>query len=192
RAELEAYAAEHGPEALFERLLRHDPDAHAFIDARNVRRVVRALEVCLITGQPFSAQRTKTPPPYRTLVYGLTMKREASLRTRGSSRRCDDGSRFLDEVRALLDRVMIGGCRAMSGLGYAQLAAHLIDGVPLDDAVAATKQATRDFIRRQYTWFRGHDHATVWHDAELLDTEAMTTAIKSWLEGEPDGAAANL
>ncbi len=76
RAELEAFAATQGWEALFARLLAVDPDAQAFIEPRNIRRVVRAIEVTQLTGRPFSAQRQKQPPPYQVYQYGLTMERE--------------------------------------------------------------------------------------------------------------------
>src|SRR5258707_14749893 len=77
RAELESYAAAHGAEALFERLRALDPVAAERMDPYNVRRTIRALEVCIETGQPFSAQRSKVPPPYHVLELGLTMEREA-------------------------------------------------------------------------------------------------------------------
>lgn len=75
RAELESYAAEHGWQKLFERLLAIDPEAQAFIEPRNIRRVVRAIEVTQMSGKPFSEQRQKHPPPYRILQIGLTMDR---------------------------------------------------------------------------------------------------------------------
>src|SRR5258708_39898853 len=62
RAELEAYPAEYGAEALFERLRTLDPDSAARMDPHNVRRTIRALEVCIQTVQPFSTQRRKMPP----------------------------------------------------------------------------------------------------------------------------------
>jgi tRNA dimethylallyltransferase len=70
----------------------------------------------------------------------------------------------------------------MSGLGYAQLAAHLLDGVPLDKAIPATKHATHDFIRRQYTWFRGHDKGVVWHNVQKIDARRMIEATQRWIE----------
>jgi len=77
RAEMEAQVERDGAEALHARLARLDPVAAERIDPRNVRRVIRALEVCLITGQPISEQQGKQPPPYRILQIGLTMERAA-------------------------------------------------------------------------------------------------------------------
>lgn len=179
RAELEAYAAEHGLEALYARLLALDPQAASFVDARNPRRVVRALEVCIETGRPFSEQRAKHPPPYRVRVYGLTMEREA-LYARADARVLEMMAEgFLDEVRRLLAKGYAHTLPSMSGLGYRELAAHLLDGMPLDEAVTATQNATHDFIRRQYTWFRGHDHAIMWHNGN--ETTALLEDAAGWL-----------
>ncbi|MEP7293605.1 MAG: tRNA (adenosine(37)-N6)-dimethylallyltransferase MiaA, partial [Chloroflexota bacterium] len=182
RAELEAFAAEHGVEALYQRLLTLDPTAESFVEPRNLRRIVRALEVCLATGEPFSEQRRKTPPPYRVLVYGLTMERERLYQR--ADQRVDDmmAAGFLDEVRGLLAKGYRRTLPSMSGLGYAQLAAHLLDGVPLDQAVQATKFATHQFIRRQSTWFRGHDHHILWHNVEETSPATLLKAAARWLE----------
>jgi len=178
RAELEAFAVEHGWERLFARLIALDPDAQAFIDPKNIRRVVRALEVTLATGKPFSEQRQKHPPPYRILQYGLKMERDRLYER--ADQRVDHMMQagFLDEVRGLLNRGYSRTLPSMSGLGYRELAAHLLDGVPLADAVTLTKNATHDFIRRQLTWFRGHDQGYLWHNRET----ALLTEITRWLQ----------
>jgi tRNA dimethylallyltransferase len=183
RAELEAFAAEHGNESLHQRLRQLDPGAAETIDYRNLRRVIRALEVIDATGQPFSQQRRKNPPPYDLLQYGLTMDRER-LYAR-ADQRVDDmlAQGFLEEVRRLLETGYSRHLPAMSGLGYAQLAAHLLDGVPLEEAITSTKMATHNFIRQQYTWFRGHDQGILWHNSELLDIPTLVDATRRWLEG---------
>jgi tRNA dimethylallyltransferase len=86
---------------------------------------------------------------------------------------------FLEEVRRLLAKGYARTLPSMSGLGYRELAAHLLDGVPLEDAVTATQNATHDFIRRQYTWFRGHDHAIMWHNGS--ETAALLDDAARWL-----------
>src|SRR5690606_12147682 len=78
----------------------------------------------------------------------------------------DEG--FLAEVHRLLDMGYNRTLPSMSGLGYAQLAAHLLDDLALAEAVANTKTATHDFIRRQYTWFRGHDSGVHWHSVSEI------------------------
>src|SRR5262249_46189188 len=103
RAELEAFAAEQGSEALHRRLAQLDPAAAKHIDHRNVRRVVRALEVCLETQQPITELQRKYPPPYQMLHYGLTMDREALYKQ--ADHRVDEmmEAGFLNEVRSLLN-----------------------------------------------------------------------------------------
>ena len=183
RAELEAFAAENGCETLHIRLRQLDPAAADAIDYRNVRRVIRALEVIDATGQPFSEQRRKNPPAYDVQQYGLTMERER-LYAR-ADQRVDDmlAQGFLDEVRRLLDMGYSRNLPAMSGLGYAELVAHLLDGVPLDEVITNTKMATHSFIRRQGTWFRGHDQGILWHNSESLDIPVLIEDMRRWLEG---------
>lgn len=183
RAALEAFAAEHGGAALHAHLRERDPVAAETIDYRNVRRIIRALEVIDATGQPFSEQRRKNPPTYDMLQYGLTMERER-LYARADQRidsMVADG--FLDEVQRLLDMGYSRHLPAMSGLGYIQLAAHLLDDVLLEQAITDTRMATHNFIRQQYTWFRGHDQGILWHNSELLDVPALIAETRGWMEG---------
>ncbi len=179
RAEMEAQEVE----TLYRRLLELDPAAVEFVEPRNLRRIVRALEVCLTTGRPFSEQRRKSPPGYRVMTLGLTLDR-TELYARADQRVLDMlAAGFLYEVRALLAKGYSRSLPSMSGLGYAQLTAHLLDGAPLDEAILATQIATHHFIRRQYTWFRGHDHAIMWHNGDALAPAALIESAGRWLEG---------
>jgi tRNA dimethylallyltransferase len=169
RAEMEAQSKD----VLLQRLEVLDPVTAARIDRNNLRRVIRALEVCIESGQPFSDLQQKHPPPYKITQYGLAMEREVLYKQ--VDKRVDEMMEqgFLDEVRGLLEMGYDRSLPSMSGLGYAQLAAHLLDGVPLEDAVNATKSATHDFIRRQYTWFRGHDSGILWHNIQDISVEKL-------------------
>jgi tRNA dimethylallyltransferase len=185
RAELEALAAEQGGEALLERLRALDPEAARRVDPRNIRRVTRAIEIAVATGGPMDYTRRKQPPPYRTLQLGLTMDRER-LYARADARldqMLRDG--FLEEVRGLLAMGYGRELPSMSGLGYRELAAFLAGESTLDEALAATRRATRDFIRRQYTWFRGHDQGIEWIDVEATAPERVAALVGSWLAMEP-------
>lgn len=181
RAELEVFATEHGSAALHERLAQLDPTAAQNIDARNVRRVVRALEVCIETGQPISELQRKHPPAYTTLCHGLTLEREVLYQR--ADLRVDEmmAQGFLAEVQALLSKGYDRKLPSMSGLGYAQLAAHLLDNVSLDEAVMNTKNDTHDFIRRQYTWFRGHDSGILWHNMNQEEPATIIDETVRWL-----------
>ena len=182
RTELENFAANQGASALHERLRQLDPAAANNIDYRNVRRVVRALEVSIETGQPISELQRKRPPPYSIITYGLTSEREVLYER--ADRRVDQMMEqgFVEEVRHLLAMGYKRTLPSMSGLGYAQLAAHLLDQTPLTDAIAETKNATHDFIRRQYTWFRGHDSGILWHNIEQLNRHTLIEAASQWVQ----------
>lgn len=186
RVELEAEAAANGVPTLYARLLALDPDAATIIEPNNLRRIIRALEVIEATGQPFSAQRAKNPPPYRTRVIGLTMDRDR-LRERADLRldqMMDAG--FLDEARGLLDSGYSRRLPSMSAVGYTQLAAHLLDDVPYDEAIRLARKATHTFIRRQFSWFRGHDHGILWHNMDELDMDSLMRSTERWLAGQAE------
>jgi len=169
RAELEA-RAEADPDGLWQQLMALDPEAEAFIDRRNLRRVIRALEVTLKSGQPFSALRRRTPPPFRVLNLGLTMDR-AALYERADAR----VDRMIEaglpaEVQDLVDLGYGWRLPAMSGLGYIQFRPYIdhegcLGKVSLDEVVERIKIETHDFIRRQYTWFRPKASGIHWLDA---------------------------
>ncbi len=182
RAELEAFAHEQGPAALHKRLRAVDVFSAQAIHQNNVRRVIRALEVYQETGTPMSELQQKTPPPYTIYQIGLTLERE-TLYDR-ADQRFDQmmAEGFLDEVRNLLDRGYNRKLPAMSGLGYAQLAAYVHNEVSLAEAVINSKHATHDFIRRQFTWFRGHDAGIQWQDVAQLDYQDFLTTTQHWLE----------
>ena len=164
RAELEARAAA-DPEALWLQLMALDPATEAFIDRRNLRRVVRALEVTIKSGQPFSALRRRTPPPFRVLSLGLTMDR-AALYERADTRvdkMIEAG--LPSEVQDLVDRGYGWRLPAMSGLGYIQFRPYVEGEADLGEVVERIKIETHDFIRRQYTWFRPKASDIHWLDA---------------------------
>ncbi|MFN8373967.1 MAG: tRNA (adenosine(37)-N6)-dimethylallyltransferase MiaA [Anaerolineae bacterium] len=182
RAELEAFAAEHGAEQLFARLRQVDAEAAANIDYRNLRRVIRAIEVHTLTGRKFSELQRKTPPPYRMMHIGLTMAEREQVYARADVRvDAMIAAGFVDEVRRLLEMGYPRTLPSMSGLGYAQLAAYLLDGEALDEAIVKTKNATHDFIRRQYTWFRGHDAGSLWHNVEDVQTDVLLRQIEEFM-----------
>jgi tRNA dimethylallyltransferase len=169
RTELEAFASEHGALPLFERLRELDPESGERMDPHNVRRTIRALEVCIVTGKPFSAQRTKSPPPYQVLELGLTIADRESLYNRLDERidRMVEAG-LVDEVRRLRDQGYDWRLPSMSGLGYAQFRPLFEGEATLEDCIAAIKHDTRTFVRRQYTWFRRHG-SPQWFESPSID-----------------------
>jgi len=164
RAELFAEAERLGAEALHERLRQVDPLAAERIDYRNVRRVVRALEVHALTGQPISALQERHPPPYRLLTVGLTMPRPPLYER--VDRRVDRmiAAGLVEEVRGLLARGYGLELPSMSGLGYREIGLHLRGELSLEAAIALIKSDTRKFIRHQYNWFSPASAAIRWFD----------------------------
>ena len=166
RRDLYRQADEEGAEVLHARLRALDPAAADRIDARNVRRVVRALEVCLVTGEPISEQQGKSPPPYRILILGLSLPRAELYR------RIDDRVERMmeagleDEVRGLVTAGYGFDLPAMSGVGYGQFAPYLAGEATLEDVMGEIKRATRRFVRHQANWFRQGDARIHWLEAE--------------------------
>ncbi|GAB4459926.1 MAG: tRNA (adenosine(37)-N6)-dimethylallyltransferase MiaA [Anaerolineae bacterium] len=162
RAELEQL----DPAALHAELSAVDPPAAARIDARNVRRVIRALEVYRKTGIPISTHQQKNPPPYDILQIGLTMPRE-QLYTRLDWRIDKMMERgLLAEVEALARAGYGWQQPALMGLGYKQVGQYLRGEVSLDEAVALIKKETRRFVRQQYNWFRLDDDRIEWLEVD--------------------------
>jgi tRNA dimethylallyltransferase len=177
RAELEAEVAARGPAPLLERLRQLDPVAATRLDPANVRRLIRAIEVCVVTGAPFSAQQGSRPTPYTTiLILGLTMERQA-LYARADQRierMIAEG--LVEETRDLLSRGYAPTLPAMSSLGYREMQAYLSGEWTLEQARERLAFATHAYIRRQLTWFRA-DSRIVWLDAgqspDALADEAL-------------------
>jgi tRNA dimethylallyltransferase len=155
RAKLEAEVAEFGAASLFARLEELDPAAALAIDRANTRRIIRALEVIEITGQPFTANlpREDSSRYPDALQFGLVMDRE-HLRERIDlrvDRMWDAG--FVDEVDHLLSQGIRDGVTAQRALGYAQIIAMRAGSMSEDEAKEDTKRASRQYARRQETWF---------------------------------------
>jgi tRNA dimethylallyltransferase len=171
RAELEAMAAS-DPDGLYARLLEVDPDAAARIDRRNLRRVIRALEVQRDTSKPFTAQIKKEAPSFDWLMIGLTLPR-AELYEH-IDRRVDAmiEAGLPDEVRTLMARYD-AALPAMSGIGYKEMVAYINAEMSLDEAISAIKFATHRYVRRQYNWFRLKDPRINWFNSKTPPAEIL-------------------
>lgn len=164
RARLEAELAEHGPGMLHRRLREVDPVAAEAIGAANGRRLVRALEVVELTGEPFGAGLDAEQRPWRpSLTIGLRLDRSV-LVGRLDAR---VAGMWRDGLVAEVERLLPGGLGTTAGraIGYAQAAAQLRGEVTEADAVAEAALLTRKYARRQVSWF-GRFPDTVWLDAD--------------------------
>jgi tRNA dimethylallyltransferase len=182
RQELEHYAEQHGWQALLERLRQLDPVTAERIDGQNIRRVVRAIEVCIDSGQSYSELRRKQPPDYNVLEFVLTIDDRLKLYERADKRiqhMLETG--LLDEVRALQKAGYTWNLPAMSSLGYGEIGAHLRGEVSLEEAITELKRSTRRFIRRQYTWFRKHNANAIWLESNTQTAKKIIEHTQKWL-----------
>ncbi len=186
RAELEAYAAAHGHEALHRRLAEADPAGAAQIDGRNVRRVVRALEIVLESGHPKSALEGSEPPPYRILRIGLDVEREI-LHARIVQRvqqMVADG--LADETARLLAAGYPPNLPALTSLGYREMGMVLRGELTLDKAIERICIETNRFVRHQSTWFRRMEDVR-WFDWLRPDVEAVAQAVAAFVGEDSNG-----
>lgn len=163
RADLTEQADKEGSQKLHEHLRALDDATAARIHPNDARRIIRALEIVMTTGQPVAQSRMVRPSPYRPVLIGLTADREALYRR--IECRVDGMIRMglIDEVRDLLTH----GCRptdtAMQAIGYKEIVNYLQGDCTRDDAIDAIKKASRRYAKRQWSWFRA-DARIVWYE----------------------------
>ncbi|MDY4921189.1 MAG: tRNA (adenosine(37)-N6)-dimethylallyltransferase MiaA [Phascolarctobacterium sp.] len=152
RAQLTREAEEQGAEALHARLAALDPEAAERIHPNNVRRVVRALEAAL-SGEQVN-QYGAEESPYEALVIGLNMERSALYERINKRVDLMLAAGLEQEVRSLLERGVSPECQSMQSIGYRQMVWYLNGSMSYDEAVDKLKQATRNFAKRQITWYK--------------------------------------
>lgn len=154
RARIEAEAAANGLAPLHARLQEQDPTAAQKIAPADARRIVRALEVIEITGEPFTAFLPAYTYVRPTVQIGLVLDRE-ELHARIADRvhRMWEAG-WLAEVEALRDRGLVRDSTAGQAIGYAEILEHLAGDLTRAEAIERTIARTRQFAKRQETWFR--------------------------------------
>lgn len=153
RARLEGELAANGIGDLQERLRKLDPIHHAEIDLNNPARLMRALEVCIVAGRPYSALRSggRKDLPFSVEVVGLDLPREELFARINNRTETMMAAGWLDEAERMIDN---RGMNALNTVGYKELFAYLDGTLSLDEAVHLIKQNTRRFAKRQLTWFK--------------------------------------
>ena len=170
-------AQQHGPLFVHRRLAEIDPDRAAALDPRNLRRVVRALEIYHSTQRRPSDLAKQARPMTGALVIGLTLDREALYRR--IDERVDRmmAAGFLEEVQRLADHGCEPGRGPLAGPGYRELGQYLAGQMTLAEAVQRTKFQTHRLARRQYTWFKLDDPRIKWLAAEGAGLEERAAAL---------------
>ena len=175
-----------GPEALHGKLLEVDPVTASRLHPRDLRRVIRALEVYYLTGKTISSHQNRDEtykPRYNLFMFGLTMARERLYRR--IELRVDNmiSAGLVDEVRRLLKKGYGPELSSMRSLGYKEIIYYLSGELTLEQAVETLKRNTRRFAKRQLTWFR-RDQRIRWLDLDKLDClDIVAQEITKSLEG---------
>ena len=166
RGVLERMKEEKGAGWLHAKLTLLDPVAASTIDYRNVRRVVRALEVILTTGKKFSSQRKQSgESPYNLLTIGLKRPRPELYARVDLRIEQMFATGLLDEVQNLLDLGYAAELPSMSALGYRECVSVLRGEMTQDEAIVLMKRVTRNFVRKQANWFKNDDDRIKWFNA---------------------------
>lgn len=174
RKELEAYAREHGAEALHEKLALVDPASAEMIHPNNIKRVIRALEFYEQTGKRISEHnetQRQRESPYAFAYFVLTDDR-AHLYER-INRRVDQmiEEGLVNEVQALKDKGYTKQLVSMQGLGYKEILDYLDGNCTLEEAIYTIKRDTRHFAKRQLTWFK-RERDVIWINKQSFGYEA--------------------
>lgn len=157
REELREIANKEGNEKLIEILSEFDKKSAEKIHPNNLKRVIRAIEFYKLTGIPISKHQEMTKEKesrYQPVMIGIWHEREL-LYDRINKRvdiMINDG--LIDEVKALKEMGLTADMQSMQGIGYKEILAHLNNGIIVDEAISNIKQNSRNYAKRQLTWFR--------------------------------------
>lgn len=177
RASLESEAAEHGSHVLIERLTRADPGAAAAIGPHNLRRIIRALEVIAITGEPFgSGLPDESSTSELAAIIGLTSPRPQLVARLDERVRQMWRDGLVNETRGLLELGLDHGITARRAIGYAQASAQLRGEITEQEAIDASSALTRRYARRQVGWFKRYPSAH-WFEHDDPDVVAKARAL---------------
>ena len=178
-----------GKEAMHERLTEIDPEAAARLHPADEKRVIRALEVYEETGKTITQHNLETkavPPRYRPVWIGLDYQNRAALYRRIDLRvenMLSNG--LLDEIRALLALGVSPKTTAMQAIGYKEFFGYLSGACSLDEAAALCKQRSRNYAKRQLTWFRRNPDV---HWLRMTGTEDFSEVLSAARQNIPFSA----
>lgn len=183
RYNVEKRATGSGIDEIYQELIRVDPEAARKIDRRNVRRVIRALEVHAKKKRPFSQLSQIEAPGFNSFIIGLTADRDElyHMVDKRVDRMIEQG--LVAEVENLLKMGYDLNLPSMSGIGYRQIGQYLAGELTLEDARQKMKAETHRFIRHQYAWFRLKDEKIHWFNAVRPDDADIKRALTEFMKG---------
>jgi len=178
RTEMERLAETEGNEAVHLKLRAVDPDAAERIHMNNLRRVIRALEVNHITGKPMAdfAVAPQKNEAYQFLVFGLTRPREVLYDRINRRVHLMLQAGLIDEVKSLKSLGLDDSFQSMQGIGYKEVLAYLDGKIAMDRMVEIIQQFSRNYAKRQMTWFKRYEDI-IWLDLEVLSTDEAVLKI---------------
>lgn len=180
RDKLKLDAEEFGNQYILDKLAAIDPETAERLHVKDIKRIIRAIEVYELTGKPISYYHNtegSIQVPYNIKPFGLSIDRE-TLYKRIEDRidqQLKDG--LVDEVKSLLDMGLNTDYASMKGLGYKQIAGFLNGEYDFNTAIDLFKRDTRRFAKRQMTWFRSHPEIE-WIDVDICNMNASLDVLR--------------
>ncbi len=188
RITLEREAEAHGSVSLHEKLKMLDPDAAERIHPNNLKKIIRAIEIYHVSGKSAKSFELSFKPTtdYGIIIVGLTRDR-AELYARINKRAdilFDRG--LVEEVRRLLAMGLAESAISMQGIGYKEVARYLSGQCSLQDAVDIVKQNSRNYAKRQMTWFKRYNDVKWFNLSEYSHEEDALREVLEWIEQKSD------
>ena len=185
RERLRASAVEHGPGHLHAMLARLDTQAARQISSADEQKLIRAIEICLLAKRPLTEIHREGRTPltgWRILKLGLQPNREALHQRIHNRTDAMLQAGWLDEVKRLIASGLPENAKPFQFIGYRELRSHLRGEITLDGARAAIQQGTRQYAKRQLTWFRREKNVQ-WLSG-FGDNESLQSAARAWLNAQ--------
>ena len=172
-----------GIDGIRQQLKDLDPEHYGVIDLQNHRRIIRALEVCLHTGKPYSSflQKTKKQRDYGVVKVGLEMDRDKLYKKIEDRVDAMMESGLEEEVRSL---VQYKGNNALNTVGYKEMFEYIDGKATLEEAVGLIKRNTRRFAKRQLTWFKRDDEIKWFDQVRLRNLKALSIKLSPDLDSK--------
>jgi len=182
RKEMEERAQKYGIDSLYKELKQIDPASAVKISPRNLRRIIRALEIYQKTGLRPSAVKMKRGVDYPVIIIGLTSERKYLYEI--IDKRVDNMIKegFIDEVKNLKNMGYYQDLASMSSIGYRQIYEYLNNLIGLEEAITNIKYETHRFARSQYSWFKINDERIKWFFVNDEYEDKIEYTVKEFLE----------
>ena len=162
RKKLEKKIVKHGLDYLWQKLIKLDPNATSFVEKQNPRRIIRALEVCLKTKKPFSQLRQKKECLFNVLQIGIKLNKKELVQKINQRIEQMIKQGLVEEVKDLVKKYP-SDISALKTIGYQEIISYLQNKISLEEAIDLIKKNTRQYARRQMTWFK-KDKTIKWID----------------------------